>query len=455
MFDDDGPFSFMNHPYALPGDVIFCGQSGKGLHIREFQRLRSVPNADYVHVAIVVATGEIMEAMWRKKAYALPAAEWRKGRRDADSLTILRSPASNREDLIERMMNAGIFWLEQGYALGQALANEASPLEESTCAVLAQRVLAHAGLLAETAVPAAGHLYPGALFDLLKAHGWREIPADDRYFEPPLGSEVSGIGTLRRFLSEGRQFERIMDEFGETAGAVNRSVRGLDFGGALSFLLSVQSTDGMQPFAYLQAVAHSTFSYFHSLHQAATSPPGTWEAQAERDAVIRQRKARADEELEQLLFVVGQLRSFDAEFFSTAAVLSAIDDIRAFFEERRPLPPKATETLVRSYFHDRTRFIAGYGLAPEEYSPDALAIDWSGLESLSNFQTEAVADFRKRIEGVIEPLGAIIGTRKDALLSRRPFLVHFLGEEKPAEIDRNIADKVRRAVAALRAPARP
>ena len=225
LFDDDGPFSFMNHPYALPGDVIFCGQSGKGLHIGEFQRFRNVPNADYVHVAIVVATGEIMEAMWRKKAYALPAAEWRRARRDADRLTILRSPASNRSDLIERMMNAGLYWLEQGYALGQALTNEASSFEESTCAVLAQRVLAHAGLLAEAAVPAEGQLYPGALFDLLKSEGWREIAQDSRYFEPPFGSDFSHVSTARGFHSQGRRFERFMDDFAESVGALNRHAR--------------------------------------------------------------------------------------------------------------------------------------------------------------------------------------------------------------------------------------
>ena len=223
----------------------------------------------------------------------------------------------------------------------------------------------------------------------------------------------------------------------------------------MSFLLSIQSGDRMEPFSYLRTIAQSAVTLFHNLHQAASSAPDTWEAETEWQALIQRRKARADEELEHLLFIVGQFRSLDAEFSSTASVLSAIEAIRMAAEEQRPLPSQATETMVQSYFHDRTRFIAGYGMVPEEYTSDALAIDWTGLETLSNFDTETVADFRKLDEGIINPLATIIETRKDALLSRRSFLVHFLGEEKVTVIDCQMVEQVRRAIEGLREPAPP
>ena len=443
-----GRLQNQHFPYALAGDVIFCSDPKKGLHIEGFQRLRQVPNAAFTHAAIVAAPGEVMEAMWRKRAYCLSIGEWRRSRRETNRLTVLRPPAADADALIEPMMNASVYWLEQAYTLRAAIANDPSPDEGSTCAVLAARVLCRAGLLADSALPADRHLYPGALFNVLKDAGWIAIAPDDRYFEAPYAPGGS-ITQLAQIVSQGHRFERAMDALGETASGLNRYVREAYSGEAMSFFLSLQTADNARPIAYLRTAASSLAGQFQRSMEARSREPQTWKEGLDRANMQAAQQARLDEAAAHFLFVINRFSALDEGFFPIERLMEAMEVIKTGLAEMQTLDADAASIIAEGYIQDRVRFVAGYGVAPEDFDPAAFEPDWGELSPLPGKDGEELEGYRNLIGRMVDATRTTVETRRDGLLSRRPFLVHILGEEQVAAIDRQCAGAVAQVLGEL------
>lgn len=207
------------HPYALPGDLLFVLKARKHIPIETAGRMTKRPNPHILHAATVVTTDDVVEATFRKLAYCVRLRDWRAAGAQGNRYVVLRQPDSNNQIKMQSMINAATYYLNEEYALRDVIIDVFVPQPEkagrSICSMLAAKILRRAKVVDQKQLPLRRQLYPGELFALLKGLGWVEISTDDGKYFSGIASQLS-LSPMELKSSMTEHFNLIESAFGDT-----------------------------------------------------------------------------------------------------------------------------------------------------------------------------------------------------------------------------------------------
>jgi len=431
-------FNLGDYPHAIAGDLVFVRGAKRGL-VERYQRAHRMPHPEKSHVACVVSPVDMMEAMWRKTSYSLVFSEWLRTRKKSDKFYILRHPNASVEKTSD-VIEAALFYLEEVYALDDALRNAPESVGKSICSVTAAKILRRAGLIEPQLLPMNQQIYPGPLYSMLLNLGWIELEMTDQYFangvvpesHSPMQTRIKTMKAARYMRSMTAQTDGLiatMDTFFAKAEAKD----------VFWALAASRDSSALQYLA--DQISDVVLNHCRVLTRAEKGSVN-WKETDESQNQIRE-LIKLTEEKQAIIFDLLQRIGDEVKAcFNMEEFLEGMKRVKAALASSGIVSENDARRMLNSYLQAEVSFLAVTGSLAKDFILPPITLPRLQIEQLNTKDREHINEVGRVLESYYESVGNQIEGQADQIGIARQVLGVIFEDSSMQNIDELVSSKM-------------
>lgn len=428
-----------DYPHAVAGDVIFVSGAKKG-PVEFFQRRKKMPHPEKGHVACVVSPVDIVEAMIGEDTYSLVFSEWLATRADGDQFFVLRHPNAAIEQT-DKVIDAALFYLEESYALEDALRNSPEREGRSICSVTAAKILRKSELVEPDCFSRNEQVYPGPLYQMLLDLGWREIAPGDAYFENRVISEAESPMAMRTKTKKSVDLMRAMtsktDEFIATMDGLLGSMPKDD----IFFALSANEVNRPLDLIATQ-IADIAVNHCRALKRIESGIEN-WRDRSVIRVQLDQLRARTDRKEKLAFDLLTDLLRRTKQSLNDAGFVDASCQAADAMKQGAIPSKNVTKTLVDSYLQAELTFLASTGQLAHEFELPQITFPQDQIDALSEEHQNTVRSMHESLVRYYNSVGTAIQAHATQIGNARSVVEGVVGSEAIEKLDRLVREQMK------------